>query len=200
LREPFIQFVEREIDPHTLLITCGLPATGKTWASQEISKIKGFPILRTDLLRLEILKNVDMFDEGVASRMDKRELVYHEMFCRAEVLTQKSDGVILDGTFISQKLRRAAAEIAARRGMTFVILQTYCPEDVAIARILRRSKGNYESNALTKQAYLNNKKAFEPVNLDGLKKLYPQINMVHLTVDTEFDSPESWYITDVEKR
>jgi len=200
LREPFIRFVEREISPHTLLITCGLPATSKTWASHEISKIKGFPILRTDSIRLEILKNEDMFDEKVASNMDKREIVYHEMFLRAEVLTKKSDGVILDGTFISQKLRRAAAEIATRKGMTFVILQTHCPEEVAIARILRRTKGNYESNALTRQAYLNNKKAFEPVDLDDLKKVSPHLNIVHLMIDTEFDSPESWYIIGVEKR
>jgi len=200
LREPFAEFVESELGFDTLLITCGLPGTWKTETSQEISKIKGFPILRTDLIRLELLKNEDIFDEKVASSMSKRELVYHEMFRRADDLVQKSSGVILDATFVTQKLRRRAAEIAAKHNATFVILQTHCSEEVSIARILRRTKDDYESNALTRQAYLNNKKMFERVDLDNLKKRHPQLRIVHLTVDTERDPPEDWYIIGKEAR
>jgi len=200
LREPFAKFVETKLGPGTLLITCGLPGTWKTETSQEISKIKGYPILRTDLIRLDVLKNEDIFDDEVASSMSKRELVYYEMFRRADELLQKNEGVILDATFVTQELRRSAAEIAARRNATFVILHTDCSEDVSIARILRRTKERYESNALTRQAYLNNKKLFEPVDLDDIRKRYPQLDVVHLIVDTEYDPPEDWYIIGVEKR
>jgi predicted kinase len=200
LKEPFAEFVKATLKPGTLLITCGLPGTWKTETSQEVSKIKGYPILRTDLIRLEVLKNEDVFDEKVASSMNKRELVYNEMFRRARDLAQKNKGVILDATFVTQKLRRRAAEIAAKHNMIFVILQTHCSEEASITRILKRTKENYESNALTKQAYLNNKKRFEPVDLDDLKKRYPQLEIVHLTVDTEYDSPEDWYMIGMEKR
>jgi len=200
LREPFAEFVKTELRPGTLLITCGLPGTWKTETSEEISKIKGYPILRTDLIRLEVLKNEDIFDEKVASNMSKRLSVYDELFRRAEDLVQKSKGVILDATFVTQELRRRAAAIAAKHNMTFVILQTHCSEEVAIARILKRTKEEYESNALTREAYLNNKKRFEPVDLDDLKRRYPQLEIVHLTVDTEYDSPEDWYIIGMEKR
>jgi len=200
LREPFAEFVEAELKSGTLLITCGLPGTWKTETSEEISKIKGFPILRSDLIRLEVLKGQDIFDEKVASDMSKRVSVYDEMFRRAEDLVQKSKGVILDATFVTQELRRRAAEVAARHNMTFVILQTHCSEDVSIARILRRTKEDYESNALTREAYLNNKKRFEPVDLDDLKKRHPKLEIVHLTVDTEYDPPDDWYIIGMEKR
>jgi predicted kinase len=200
LREPFAEFVKTELRPGALLITCGLPGTWKTETSEEISKIKGYPILRTDLIRLEVLKNEDIFDEKVASNMGKRELVYDETFRRAEDFVQKSKGVILDATFVTQELRRRAAAIAAKHNMTFVILQTHCSEEVAIARILKRTKEEYESNALTREAYLDNKKRFEPVDLDDLKRRYPQLEIVHLTVDTEYDRPEDWYIIDMEKR
>lgn len=200
MKEPFAKFVQAELGPGTLLITCGLPGTWKTETSQEISKIKGYPILRTDLIRLEVLKNEDVFDEKVASSMSKRELVYYEMFRRADELLQKNEGVILDATFVTQELRRRAAEIAAKHDATFVILQTHCSEDASIARILRRTKDRYESNALTRQAYLNNKKLFERVDLDDLKKRHPQLETVHLTVDTEYDPPENWHIIGVEKR
>lgn len=200
MREPFLRFIEAELKPKTLLITCGLPGTWKTEASEEISKIKGYPILRTDLIRLEVLKNEDVFDEKVASNMSKRELVYDETFRRAEDLVKKGKSVTLDATFVTQELRRRAAAIAAKYGMTFVILQTRCSEEVSIARILRRTKENYESNALTPEAYYNNKKKFEPVDLGDLKRRYPQLSIVHLTVDTEHDAPEDWYIIGMEKR
>ena len=200
MREPFAEFAEAELSPDILLITCGLPGTWKTETSQEISKIKEYPILRTDLIRLEVLKNEDVFDEKVAGNMSKRELVYDEMFRQAEDLAQKGKGVILDATFVTQKLRRRAAEIAAKNKIAFVILQTSCSENASIARILRRTKQNYESNALTKQAYLNNKKKFETVDLDDLKKIHPNLEIIHLTVDTEYDNPEDWYIIGKEIR
>jgi predicted kinase len=201
LRAPFAEFVKNELGSGTLLITCGLPGTWKTETSEETSKIKGYAILRSDLIRLEVLKNDDVFDEKVASNMSKRLSVYDEMFRRAEDLARKSTkGVILDATFFTQELRRRAAEIAAKRKMPFVILQTSCSEEVSIARILRRTKENYESNALTAEAYRDNKKKFDPVDLDDLNKVYPRLQITHLTVDTEHDSPEDWYVIGMEKR
>lgn len=200
MREPFAEFVEVNLSPNILLITCGLPGTWKTETSQEISKIKGYPILRTDLIRLEVLENEDVFDEEVASNMAKRERVYDEMIRRAEDRAKKGEGVILDATFVTQNLRRRAAKVAARYKMPFVVLQTHCSEEASIARILRRTKENYESNALTRQAYLNNKKKFEPVDLDDLKKRAPHIEIMHLIVDTEYDNPENWYIIGKEVR
>ena len=201
MREPFAEFVKKELGLNTLLITCGFPGTWKTETSEEISKIKGYPILRSDLVRLEVLKNEDVFDAKVAGDMRKRLSVYDELFRRADDLVQKSGkSVILDATFVTQELRRRAAEIAARHNMTFVIQQTSCSEEASIARILRRTKEKYESNALTEEAYRNNKSKFEPVDLDYLKERYPQLKIVHLTVDTEYDAPEDWYVIGLEKR
>ncbi|MEM2968047.1 MAG: ATP-binding protein [Candidatus Bathyarchaeia archaeon] len=201
MKEPFAEFVKKELGSNVLLITCGLPGTWKTETSEEISKIKGYSILRSDLIRLEVLKNEDVFDPKVAGNMSKRLSVYDEMFRRAEEHAVKSkQGLILDATFVKQDLRRRAAEIAAKHGMTFVILETHCSEEASIARILRRTKENYESNALTKEAYYNNKSKFQPVDIDDLKKLFPQLSIMHLTVDTEHDAPEDWYIIGMEKR
>ena len=183
-----------------MLITCGLPGTWKTETSEEVSKIKGYPILRSDLIRLEVLKGEDIFDEKVASDMGKRRMVYDETFRRADEALERGDSVILDATFVSQSLRKRAAGVAAKHNKTFAILQTHCPQEVAIARILRRTKEDYESNAITKQAYLNNKKRFEEVDMEDLKQLNPNLNIIHLTVDTQHDPPEDWYIIGMEKK
>ncbi|MGA3111321.1 MAG: ATP-binding protein [Candidatus Bathyarchaeia archaeon] len=200
MKEPFSSFIKANLGVKTLLITSGLPGTWKTETSEETSKIKGYHILRSDIIRLEVLKNEDVFDAKVAGNMNKRLSVYDEVFRRADDLAHKgTQGIILDATFVTQDLRCRAAEIAAKHGMTFVILQTSCPEEVSIARIQRRTKENYESNALTVDAYVANKKKFEPVDIADLKKKYPTLKILHLTVDTCSDNPEDWYVIGIEK-
>ena len=200
LKKPFGSFVEKELGAGVLLITCGLPGTWKTETSEEIARMKGYPILRSDLIRLEVLKGENIFDEKIASDMSKRTMVYDEIFQRADEALTKGGSAIIDATFVTQSLRRRAAEVAAKRNKTFVILETSCPQEIAISRILRRTKDNYESNALTEQAYLNNKKKFEQVDVDDLKQSYPKLDIIHASVDTQYDTPQDWYVIGLEKR
>ncbi len=200
MKEPFAKFIEAELGPDILLITCGLPGTWKTETSEEVSRIKGYLIVRSDLVRKEVLKDEEIFDEKVASSMDKRMLVYEETFRQADESLDKDNGTIIDATFVTQLLRSRAAAIAAKHDRTLAILQTNCPREVAIARILRRTKEDYESNALTEQAYINNERSFETVDLDDLKQSYPDLDIVHLIVDTRYDLPEDWHIIGMEKR
>ncbi|MBW2136100.1 MAG: AAA family ATPase [Deltaproteobacteria bacterium] len=200
MKEPFKEFVQRELGPDPVLIACGLPASYKTETTEVIARLKGYRVLRTDMIRLEVLRNEDIFDEKVASNMDKRKLVYEEMFSMADLLAGKGDGIILDATFVTQALRRRAAEIAARNNKRFIIQQTQCPQAVSLRRISMRTKENYESNALTEQAYLNNKKKFEPPDLEDLKGLFPSLKVEHLLVDTTSDLEDEWVVIDRVKR
>lgn len=188
--------MKKTLGPLTVLIACGLPASYKTETTEVIAEIKGYKILRSDLIRLEVLKNEDIFDEKVASNMNKRMLVYDEMFRMAHELAEKGQGIILDATFITQALRRRAAKVAAQNDMTLVIQQTQCPKETSLARIAKRSKENYESNALTEQAYTNNVNKFEKVDLADLKALHPNLNIIHLLVDTTSDLTEEWFVID----
>jgi hypothetical protein len=201
LKEPFVKFVQKHLGPKTLMITCGLPASYKTETSEVVAKLKGYRILRSDLIRLEVLKNEDVFDAKVAGNMNKRLSVYDEVFRRADELAEKNkDGLILDATFITQDLRRRAAGIAVKYDFTLVIMETSCPQEVSLARIQNRTKEKYESNALTEDAYLANKAKFEAVDIADLKKLYPQLNLVHLIVDTCRDETDRWYVVGMEKK
>jgi hypothetical protein len=201
MKEPFGKFIKANLGSKTLLITCGLPGTWKTETAEEVSKIKGYPILRSDVIRLEVLKNEDVFDPKVAGNMNKRMSVYDEVFRRADELASKSDGgVILDATFVTQDLRRRAAEVAAKHCMEFVVMQTSCPQEVSVERIERRTKEKYESNALTVDAYLANKKKFEPVDINDLKERNPALKVLHLIVDTCRDNAADWYVIGMDKR
>jgi len=200
MKKSFLKYVKKELGDDFLLITTGLPATWKTETSDEIVKIKRCPMLRSDIIRLEVLKGQDVFDEKVAGNMSNRLSVYDEVFRRANETLKGSRCAILDATFITQELRKRAAEIAAQNDKTLVILQTQCPKEVSLRRISKRTKENYESNAITEQAYLSNVSKFEPVDIGDIKKLFPSLPIIHLTVDTSQGEQNRLFLIDIEKR
>jgi len=83
MKEPFAKYIKDNLKPGFLLIACGLPGTWKTETTEEVQKIKGGKLLRTDIIRLEVLKNQDIFDSKVAGDMKKRTQVYDVMFEQA---------------------------------------------------------------------------------------------------------------------
>ena len=95
MREPFRKFIKSEIKDGFLLIACGLPGTWKTETTEEAYKIKGGRLLRTDIIRLEVLKNQDIFDAKVAGDMKKRTQVYDVMFEQAGEAFKGNKKVIL---------------------------------------------------------------------------------------------------------
>ncbi len=200
MEKDFVKVIEFEVPKDCVLISVGLPGSWKSPVTEEIAKVKGFQILRSDIIRLEVLKGLDVFDNKVASNPENRIKVYDEMFRQAsEALKASKMGLILDATFFTQDLRSRAAELAEKGNRSFVIAECVCSEEKSIERILKRTKENYESNALTREAYLNNKALFQPVDITDLKKRFKTVPMIHLTIDTEDNSLRDWKIKRIEK-
>jgi predicted kinase len=200
MERSFAEIIQSEIPKDCVLISVGLPGSWKSPVMEEIAKVKGFQILRSDIIRIEVLKGLDIFDNKVASDPENRKKVYDEMFRRAaEALKSSSEGLILDATFFTQELRSRAAELAQKANRTFVIAECVCTEEKSIERILKRTKENYESNALTRGAYLNNKASFQPVDIKELKNRFRTVRVIHLTIDTEYESLPDWKIRMIEK-
>jgi len=201
MEKDFREVIQSDVPIGSVLISVGLPGSWKSPVTEEIAKMKGFQILRSDIIRLEVLKGEDVFDNKVASDPNRRKRVYEEMFRRAETtLMNDQSGLILDATFFTQELRGRAAELAEKFHRAFVIAECVCTEEKSIERILKRTKENYESNALTREAYLNNKALFQPVDVDGLKKKFRNLSMIHLAIDTEQETLPGWKIRKIEKR
>lgn len=197
----FSEVITSEVPHSALLISTGLPGSWKSPVTEKISEIMNAEILRSDIIRLDVLRGLDVFDEKVASNKENRMRVYEEMFRQAQRSLEKDpSGLILDATFVTQELRLRAAEIAQEASRALVIAEMACSEEASIWRILKRTKENYESNALTRQAYLNNKAIFQRVNLDEIKRPWPALDVIHLVIDTEYDEPERWKVEKVERR
>jgi predicted kinase len=201
VEKDFSKVIKSEIPKDSVLISVGLPGSWKSPVTEEIAKMKGLQILRSDMIRLEVLKGQDIFDNKVASSPENRKRVYEEMFRQAKNALERAEGgLILDATFFTQELRSQGAELALKARRTFVIAECVCTEERSIERILKRTKENYESNALTREAYLNNKAIFQPVDIDDLKKQFQELPIIHLTIDTEYDTLPDWKIRRIEKR
>lgn len=199
--QDFAGTIVSEVPEDALLISTGLPGSWKSPVTERISETKNMRILRSDMIRLEVLRGLDVFDEKVASNQENRMKVYDEMFRQAEsTLDKDPEGLILDATFVTQDLRLRAGEIADRASRALVIAEMVCSEDASIRRILKRTKENYESNALTRQAYLNNRAIFQKVDLDEIKKRFPTLDIMYLAIDTEYDEPERWTVKKIERR
>ena len=197
----FLKAINSDIPQNALLISTGLPGSWKSPVAEKISAIKRFGVLRSDIIRLDVLKGQDIFDEKLASSQESRMRVYEEIFRQAEqVLAKSPGGLILDATFVIQDLRLRAAEIAHKASRPLVIAEMVCSEETSVRRILKRTKEKYESNALTRQAYLNNKAVFQAVDLDEIGSRYPGLSLTHLAIDTEYDEPHRWKVVKVEKR
>ncbi len=197
MKENFIHILSKELVEDALVIMCGLPATGKSTVAKSISKEKDYKILSSDILRLEALRGEDVFDQKVASNMNKRLIVYKLMFMRAEdIITKEKKGVLLDATFIQQELRKQAASIAYKYKKPLYIIETKCSPHVAVARIKNRNRLQYESNAITEEAYFNNHKIYEPVDINDILHEFLGITIYYYSINTNARRSYDWFVED----
>jgi aminoglycoside phosphotransferase family enzyme/predicted kinase len=123
-----------------LLISCGLPGSGKSYLATKLSKRFGAALLRSDVVRGSLLREPSY---------TKREkfLVYEEMLERAGKLLDKGS-VVLDATFYRASLREKARELAARKNVPFFIAEKLAKESDVRKRMKKRGgKDRFRSDA-----------------------------------------------------
>lgn len=181
-----------------LVITCGLPGTGKSTIAGHIAKELHAKHLMTDEIRRRILSETVVGDPAQAGDMGRRLLVYEELFRQAEPLLAAGGSVLLDATFINRSLRQRAAGLAARYGCGFMIVQTTCRPETAIRRITARDARISRSNALQEEAYWNNAMLFETPDLPLIKERWPSLRLIYLVLDTDAEDTQGWRIIKTE--
>lgn len=123
-----------------IILVAGLPATGKSTIARALAKELDAVILRTDVVRKELL------DTPTYSREEK-ELVYRVTFLIAEYLTRARVNVILDATFYRRELRHRAYAIARRTESKLLVVECSTPREVIKERMKKRKEGRAVSDA-----------------------------------------------------
>ncbi len=114
-----------------LIMTIGLPASGKTRLATALASHLGLVQISSDLVRKELAgqrpTDHQPSQELYSAAMGRR--TYATMRRRAARYLRQGNAVILDATFGSVHERRAVAQLAARIGVPLIIL--YCQADDA---------------------------------------------------------------------
>ncbi|MFC7082359.1 AAA family ATPase [Halorussus caseinilyticus] len=153
--------LDRRQETPQLVVVCGLPGVGKTTVAEDIAERLDARLLRTDVIRKEILSDPDYTEE-------EARMVYREMFDRAREEVEDGGNVVLDGTFKDTRYRNRATVVSESLEADFRLVKVECAEEEVRDRIESReddeSDADFEIHAMYREQ-------FDPISMD------------HLTVD-----------------
>jgi len=142
-----------------LVLTCGLPGAGKSWAARPIARALRAAWVRSDEVRREA--------PGPASAEDRYapeavEGVYDEMIRRAREALARGQSVVADATY--SRLARRAAMIAAAEeaGARWAVVWATAPDDVILERMQARRREGRDPSEADCDVYLAARARFEP--------------------------------------
>ncbi|MGH1478056.1 MAG: AAA family ATPase [Geminicoccales bacterium] len=133
-----------------LTIVCGLPGAGKTVVARLVSTMRGAALLRSDVLRKDVLITPTYTD-------DEKQAVYGEMFKRARCSLLKGRDVVLDAAFNKETNRKKAASLAKALEADFEIVEVTSSEETIRDRLRHRegdeSEADWQVYQLLKQRF-----------------------------------------------
>jgi aminoglycoside phosphotransferase family enzyme/predicted kinase len=165
----------------TLWVVCGMPGSGKSTISRELSRVFSIKAFQSDVIRKELygLKPDDSsdmpFETGIYSK-GASSLTYGRLLLLAQEEIEQGKSVILDATYGKQHDRIEAIRMAKDNEANIVFVECVLKENVIKERLLKRETGYPVSDARYHH-YEDFKKRFEPLNELG--------DEIHICVDTE---------------
>jgi len=154
----------------SLILTCGLSGSGKSWVARYTTKYGNFKIIRSDVVRKQLSglrKAKSAYKRGIYSP-EFTEKTYVEMLKRARRLLRKGHSVILDATFAKKSHRKLAEMLAVVMRVPFAIAYCTAPESVIMKRFRGRRSDISDANIAT---YRRQKKDFMPPAGDNVIKI-----------------------------
>jgi predicted kinase len=135
-----------------LLITHGLPASGKSALTQALLQRAGAIRLRSDVERKRLADLPALADSRAAGRQlygsAATDATYAHLAARAQAVLAAGWPVIVDAAFLRRRQREAFRTLAAEAGVRFAILDCQAPMAVLQRRIAeRRARGDDASEA-----------------------------------------------------
>ncbi len=155
-----------ELAPAMLIITCGLPGTGKSTLAQSIAEHVGFPVISSDIVRKESAglppqeHRDEAFGQGIYAA-DVTERTYTELLDRARPLLLGGRSVILDASFIRRSHRKAAFRLAQDTGAQFACALLDAPLETVRRRLARRVARRTGASDARWQTYVAQKRRFQ---------------------------------------
>lgn len=169
--------------PAMLVITCGLPATGKSTIAREVAEATGMSYHSSDVVRKDVAgigkreHRYEKYGRGVYS--DRlREQVYEALLERARADLEAGKSVVLDASYIRRAHRKAAATLARETGAQFAVLHTTADEDVVRSRLQRRTEEGSDPSDARWEIYTGQKRRFQrPSEVEEMRLIQVDASM-----------------------
>jgi predicted kinase len=136
-----------------LVLVGGLPATGKSTLAEAIGRRRGWPVLRSDVVRKQ-RAGLDPTTPAAAGygaglyEASATEAVYDELRREAGVLLRMGESVVVDASWTSAFQRARARELAADTAARIVELRCEVAPTIATSRLQARTlRGGDASDA-----------------------------------------------------
>lgn len=136
--------------PPLLVITCGRPGTGKSWAAERLARPLGAAVLRSDVVRKELPRG-----ESELYSTEMTERTYEELLRRALAELAASRSIVVDATFARREHRARFIDAAARAGRRTLVLHVTAPPALVRERMARRASDPAEVSDADWQVYLD---------------------------------------------
>ena len=137
--------------PPSLVITHGLPGSGKTYQSQKLLEQAGGIRVRSDVERkrlfgLGALEGSRALGLDIYSR-EATTSTYGRLFALARIILAAGFSAVIDAAFLRRGERDAARELACACGARFEILACQAPDDVLQRRLAARTSDASEADS-----------------------------------------------------
>lgn len=128
----------------TLFVVGGLSGSGKSVVARRVARSLGIEQITTDVVRKELAgrpaesHKPAEWGAGIYTP-EFTERTYQAMFDRAGEMLAAGRSVVLDGTFLEERLLQAARDLAANAGVEALLIECHCPPEVVRERLERRA-------------------------------------------------------------
>lgn len=182
-------YIARRALPPSLILTCGLTGTGKSFMARELAFDLGLEIVSSDVVRKELTglapteHHRDRYGEGIYTDTVTAR-TYGELLERAKAALAEGRSIIVDATFRRRTDRDIFRQLAAGHGARFHLLHAICPEETARQRLEVRERQSDEPSDGRWEIYLLQKGEFDApaddesglIRIDTSKPVTEQLN------------------------
>ncbi len=150
-------------------MVCGLPGAGKTTVAAEIAERIDAELLRTDVVRKDVVPEPEYTPEETRRS-------YDELFDRAAAAVAEHGAVVLDGTFRQARYRAEVRAVAGDVGASFDLVKVECDEETVRERITAREGDESDADFGVHEL---------------IREEFEAVSAPDLTVDNSGDLPET---------
>ncbi len=153
--------------PHALVLTCGLPATGKSTVARAVATPFEAVVLRSDVRRKRLAglraeeRAAAPFGEGIYAP-SLTERTYATLLDDAAAALAERRPVVVDASFSQAAERRPFAALAASLGVPLVVLHVDVPSAIVEERLAARATDVHEASDADLGIYREMRDRFEP--------------------------------------